>query len=683
MAQMQKSLRLKQTEVWMVAAVALVLAMLLIPMPPLLLDLMLALHFVAAVALFFAVLLLQDALEMSSFPSLLLFSALFRTALAVAVMRAILTTGNAGQFVKATGEFILGGNFLVGVVLFLTLFIVQFAVVTGGANRIAEVAARFTLDALPGKQMSIDADLSAGLITEEEARQRRKRLELEADFYGAMDGAAKFVRGDAITSLLVAILCFVGGLLVGVWQRGESWETALRTYALLTVGQGLLIQIPALLVSAASGFIVTRAASEESLSSTIVKETKSQPDALLIAAGVSALLGLVPGLPKIPFLALSAALGVGAWLLRQQAITQEQKPKQQVQPTQPQDFTSHVRVDPVELELGFALVPMAMEQEGGKLLQRITNLRRKLAEDLGLLVPPIRVRDNLLLPPNRYVIKVRGAKVSEADCYPHKLLAVGAPHLPALDGIATKDPAFGLPAFWIEPDKKREAERLGYTVVDAETVLITHLSEVIKTHAADIMSRQEVQALLDQVRLSHPAVVEEVTPQLLSRSEIHQVLCNLLAEGVPIKDMVAILEALADAARVRKDLDYLTERVRRRLARLICQPYLTPDGALAAIVLDPEVEQRLSNSVQETDLGWVLVPEPAFWQRLLEQIANSAERIAAEGLQPVIVCGSGLRLPFQRLLARFLPRIPVLSYEEVNAAKVALQTRAIVGGERA
>ncbi len=682
MAQVQKSLRLKQTEVWTVAAVALVLAMLLVPMPPLLLDLMLALHFVAAVALFFAVLLLQDALEMSSFPSLLLFSALFRTALAVAVMRAILTTGNAGQFVKATGEFVLGGNFLVGVVLFLTLFIVQFAVVTGGANRIAEVAARFTLDALPGKQMSIDADLSAGLITEEEARQRRKRLELEADFYGAMDGAAKFVRGDAITALLVAILCFVGGLLVGVWQRGESWETALRTYALLTVGQGLLIQIPALLVSAASGFIVTCAASEESLSSTIVKETKSQPDALLIAAGISALLGLVPGLPKIPFLALSAALGVGAWLLRQQAITQEQKPKQQVQPTQTQDFTSHVRVDPVELELGFALVPMAMEQEGGKLLQRITNLRRKLAEDLGLLVPPIRVRDNLLLPPNRYVIKVRGAKVSEADCYPHKLLAVGAPHLPALDGIATKDPAFGLPAFWIELDKKREAERLGYTVVDAETALITHLSEVIKTHAPDIMSRQEVQALLDQVRLSHPAVVEEVTPQLLSRSEIHQVLCNLLAEGVPIKDMVAILEALADAARVRKDLDYLTERVRRRLARLICQPYLTPDGALAAIVLDPEVEQRLSNSFQETDFGWVLVPEPAFWQRLLEQIAQSAERIAAEGLQPVVVCGSGLRLPFQRLLARFLPRIPVLSYEEVNAAKVALQTKEILGGER-
>jgi len=681
MASVQKSLGLKQTEVWTVAAVALVLAMLLVPMPPLLLDMMLALHFVAALTLFFAVLLLRDALEMSSFPSLLLFSALFRTALSVAVMRAILTTGNAGQFVKATGEFVLGGNFLVGVVLFLTLFIVQFAVVTGGANRIAEVAARFTLDALPGKQMSIDADLSAGLITEEEARQRRKRLELEADFYGAMDGAAKFVRGDAVTSLLVAVLCFIGGLLVGVWQRGESWETALRTYALLTVGQGLLIQIPALLVSAASGFIVTRAASEESLSSTIVKETKSQPDALLVAAGVSALLGLVPGLPKVPFLALSAALGAGAWVLRQREAEQQQKPKQPTQPVQPQDFTSYVRVDPVELELGFALVPMAMEQDGGKLLQRITNLRRKLAEDLGLLVPPIRVRDNLLLPPNHYVIKVRGAKVSEADCYPHKLLAVGGPHSPPLDGIATKDPAFGLPAFWIEPDKKREAERLGYTVVDAETALITHLSEVVKTYAPEIMSRQEVQALLDQVRLSHPAVVEEVTPQLLSRSEIHQVLCNLLAEGVPIKDMVAILEALADAARVRKDLDYLTERVRRRLARLICQPYLTPEGAIAAIVLDPEVEQRLGNSLQETDLGLILVPEPSFWQRLMERIAQAAERVAAEGLQPVIVCGGGLRLPFRRLLARFLPRIPVLSYEEINAAKVALQTKAIVGGD--
>ncbi|MFA0736620.1 MAG: hypothetical protein OGMRLDGQ_003120 [Candidatus Fervidibacter sp.] len=683
MASAQKSLGFKQTEVWTVVAVALVLAMLLVPMPPILLDLMLALHFVAALTLFFAVLLLRDALEMSSFPSLLLFSALFRTALSVAVMRAILTTGDAGQFVRATGEFVLGGNFLVGVVLFLTLFIVQFAVVTGGANRIAEVAARFTLDALPGKQMSIDADLSAGLITEEEARERRKRLELEADFYGAMDGAAKFVRGDAITALLVVILCFIGGLLVGVWQRGESWETALRTYALLTVGQGLLIQIPALLVSAASGFIVTRAASEESLSSTIVKETKSQPDALLIAAGVSALLALVPGLPKIPFLALSAALGFSALLLRRQTEAQQKKPQPTPAVSQPQDFTSHVRIDPVELELGFALVPMAMEQEGGKLLQRITNLRRKIAEDLGLIVPPIRVRDNLLLPPNRYVVKVRGAKVGEADCYPHKFLAVGGPHLPPLDGIATKDPAFGLPAFWVDPDKKREAERMGYTVVDAETALITHLSEVIKMHAPEIMSRQEVQALLDQVRLTHPAVVEEVTPQLLSRSEIHQVLCNLLEEGVPIKDMVAILEALADAARVRKDIDYLTERVRRRLARLICQPYLTPDGALAAIVLDPEIEQRLNSAVQETDSGWMLVPDPSLWQRLMEQIAQAAERIAAEGVQPVIVCGSGIRLPFRRLLSRFMPRIPVLSYEEVNAAKVALQTKAIVGGERA
>ncbi len=683
MASAPKAAQLKQSELWTIGAVALVLAMLLVPMPPIVLDAMLAFHFIGSLALFFAVLMLRDALEMSSFPSLLLFSALFRTALSVAVMRAILTTGNAGQFVQATGELVLGGNFLVGVVLFLTLFIVQFAVVTGGANRIAEVAARFTLDSLPGKQMSIDADLSAGLITEAEARERRRRLEMEADFYGAMDGAAKFVRGDAITALLVAILCFVGGLLVGVWQRGESWETALRTYALLTVGQGLLIQIPALMVSAAAGFIVTRAASEESLSSTIVKETKSQPDALLVAAGLALLLGLVPGLPKLPFFVLGVALGAGAWLMRQQIAEEQVKAKPAPTPTQPQDFTTHVRVDPVELELGFALVSLAMEQEGGKLLQRITNLRRKLAEDLGLLVPPVRVRDNLLLPPNRYVIKVRGAKVAEAEAYPHKMLAVGAPQLPPLEGIAGTDPAFGLPAFWIEPDKKREAERLGYTVVDAETALITHLSEVIKAHAPDIMSRQEVQALLDQVRLTHPAVVEEVTPQLLSRSEIHQVLCNLLAEGVPIKDMVAILEALADAARLRKDPDFLTERARRRLARLICQPYLQDNNALAAIVLDPEVEQRLSTMVQETDSGWILVPDPSLWQRLLGQIAQAAERIAAEGNQPVLVCSGGLRLPFRRLLARFLPRIPVLSYDEVNAARAVLQTKAIVGGERA
>ncbi|MFA0730969.1 MAG: hypothetical protein LKKZDAJK_000244 [Candidatus Fervidibacter sp.] len=681
MASAQRSLALKQNELWTVVAVGLVLAMLLVPLPPLLLDFALLMHFVGSLALFFIVLMLKEPLEFSSFPSVLLFAALFRTALSVAVMRAILTSGMAGQLVASVGEWVLGGNFLVGIVLFLTLVIVQFAVVTGGANRIAEVAARFTLDALPGKQMSIDADLSAGLISEEEARRRRRRLELEADFYGAMDGASRFVRGDAITSLLVAILCFVGGLLVGVWQRGESWEEALRTYALLTVGQGLLIQIPALLVSAAAGFIVTQAASEESLGATVAKEAKAQPDALLFAAAIAVTLGLLPGLPKLPFFATGIALGLGAWWL--QARRSVPPPPPPPAATQPQDFTAYVRVDPVELELGFGLVPMAMEQEGGKLLPRITNLRRKLAEELGLLVPPIRVRDNLLLSPNRYVIKVRGAKVAEGDCHPHKLLAIGSPNLPPLDGIATKDPAFGLPAFWIDADKKRDAERLGYTVVDTETVIITHLSEVLKAHAPDIMSRQEVQALLDQVRQTHPAVVEEVTPQLLSRGEIHQVLCNLLSEGVPIKDMVAILEALADAARLSKDPDFLTERVRRRLARLICQPFLTTDGTLPAIVLDPALEQRLLSSVQETDSGQVLVPDSSLWQRLLEQLAEAAERVAAEGWQPVLVCGMRLRLPLRRLVARFFPRLTVISYEEINAAKVALQTKAVVGGDLA
>ncbi|GBC99009.1 Flagellar biosynthesis protein FlhA [bacterium HR17] len=678
-----KTVGLKQNEVWTVVAVGSVLAMLLVPMPPMLLDLLLLLHFVGALALFFIVLMLREPLEFSSFPSVLLFAALFRTALSVAVMRAILTNGLAGQLVVSVGEWVLGGNFLVGVVLFLTLVIVQFAVVTGGANRIAEVAARFTLDALPGKQMSIDADLSAGLITEEEARRRRKQLELEADFYGAMDGAAKFMRGDAVTAFLVAVLCFVGGLLIGVWQRGESWETALRTYALLTVGQGLLVQIPALLVSAAAGFIVTRAASDESLGATVAKEAKAQPDALLFAAGIAALLGLLPGLPKVPFLVLSIGMGVGAWWLRQQALKPPAQPTTPSVTQHPQDFTAFVRVDPVEVELGFALVPMAMEQEGGKLLHRITNLRRKLAEELGLLVPPVRVRDNLLLPPNRYVIKVRGAKVSEGDCYPHNLLAIGAPQLPPLEGVAARDPAFGLPAYWIAPDKKREAERCGYTVVDAETTIITHLSEVIKAYAPDIMSRQEVQALLEQVRQTHPAVVEEVTPQLLSRSEIHQVLCNLLAEGVPIKDMVAILEAMADAARLSKDTDFLTERVRRRLARLICQLVQLPDGTLPIIALDPAMEQRLLTHVQETDGGRLLVPDPGLWQRLVEEIARAAERVAAEGVQPVLVCSGALRLPLRRLLGRFLPRLPVISYEEVNAAKVSMQTKAVVGGDLA
>lgn len=660
---------IKQADAWIAVALFTLLVLLLMPLPTQLLDILLAFNLAISVAVFLSVFSLKDPLELSSFPSLLLFTALFRTALSIAVMRSILTRGHAGSLVEGVGQFVLGDNFLVGAVLFLTLIIVQFAVISSGANRIAEVAARFTLDALPGKQMSIDADLSSGLITEDEARRRRKRLEHEADFYGSMDGAAKFMRGDAIASLIVAALCFVGGLCVGIWQRGESVNEALRAYALLTVGQGLLIQIPALLLSSASGLIVTRSASEENLSKALLQEAHSQPGAFMFAALIALLIGLIPGMPKIPFLVLGVLLLLAPPMLRRSEVKRKSAPEHK--PTPPEDFTSLIQVDPIEIELGLALIPLVSGE--GKLLQRITNLRRRIAEEMGLTVPPIRVRDNIALPQNRYVIKVRGAKVAEGEVYPGKLLAVGGANLQPLNGIQVREAAFGLPAFWIEQHERRNAESLGYMVVDCETAMITHLHEVIKEHAPEILSRQQVQMLIEHVQASHPAVVEELIPQLLSRGEIHQVLRNLLSEGVPIRDIVAILEELSDGARISKDLDFLTGRVRQRLARIICQQHVGHDGTIAAIAFDPQLEEELLSDVKESDGGRVLVPDPEKWQEIIHQIASAAERIATLGYQPVVVCSRSLRSPLRRLLSKFVRRVPVLCYDEINAASASLK----------
>lgn len=673
---------LSQTDLWLAVAVVTIILMLFVPLPAGLLNGLLILNLALALTVLLTTAYVKDALEFSVFPSLLLSATLFRIGLSIAVARAILSHEVAGDLpnvVHSVGNFVLGNNPWIGFALFLVLIIVQFVVVTGGSGRVAEVAARFTLDAMPGKQMSIDADLNSGLITEDQARARRQEIETEADFYGAMDGAAKFVRGDAIAALVVTAVVIVAGVLVGILQRGLPALQALDEYGRLTVGQGLAIQIPALLISVASGLIVTRTASDESLSADLAQQLCKQPQAFYGAGLGLFVLGLaLPGWPtKMVFVCLSTALFVGARALTVRASEQPEAD----QPQEPEDMIPHLRVEALELELGFGLVSMASGSEGNDLLERITAVRRKMAGELGLLVPPIRVRDNLQFKPNEYSIKLRGVTIAGAEVLPGMFLAMGVPTDGAsMEGIPANDPAFGLPAIWVALDEKDEAERKGYTVVDAESVLITHLSETLKAHAHEVVTRQEVATMLESVRENHPAVVDDLIPELLSRGEVQNVFQNLLQERVSIRDLVGILEALAEGARTNRDIDFLTELTRLRLARTICETWQEGDG-LNAIAIDPEMERQLGEAIQSSDHGITLVPEPSLLNHFVQSLSQQVESVTVEGWQPVLVCSRKLRLPLRRMVARFIQRLPVISYEEAAVSGVNLKTVGIVSSQ--
>ncbi|MCS6860192.1 MAG: flagellar biosynthesis protein FlhA, partial [Abditibacteriales bacterium] len=576
-------------------AAILIVLMMIVPMPTVLLDALLALNISIALTVLLVTMYTQEALQFSVFPSLLLVLTLFRLALNISATRAILLNGYAGHVIDAFGNFVVGGNYAVGFVVFLILVIIQFVVITNGAGRVAEVAARFTLDAMPGKQMSIDSDLNAGLITEEEARERRQKVAREADFYGAMDGASKFVRGDAIAAIVIMLVNIIGGFIVGMAQQGLSLLEALQRYTLLTVGEGLVAQIPALLISTATGIIVTRAAATSALGQDAVRQLLAQPRVLNIVAGALVVVGLLPGLPKVPFFLLAAGAFLLARLLQQNLRAQEvaQQPSKAVQ-RPPENVSELLAVDRMGLEIGYALIPLVDVQQNGDLLERVTLMRRQIALDLGIIVPPIRIRDNMQLPANTYSIKLKGVEIARGEVLPRYYLAMNPGSVrETIEGIPTKEPAFGLPALWIEESLRRRAEAAGYTVVDATSVVITHLQEVIKAHAADILTRQDVQALVDNLRQTQSAVVEELIPTLLSLGEVQRVLSNLLRERVPIRDLGTILEALADGARVTKDIDQLTELVRRALARLLCQRYRSSDGSIYVTTLDPNVEQTL------------------------------------------------------------------------------------------
>lgn len=651
-------------------AVLTVVLLMVVPLPPLLLDILLSIDIGLAVVLLLTAIYVKQPVEFSVFPSLLLLLTLIRLSLNVAATRLVLMHGQdgvdaAGHVIMAFGQFVVGGNFVVGVVVFLVLVAIQVLVINHGAVRISEVTARFTLDALPGRQMAIDADLNAGSIDEKEARTRRERVRREADFYGSMDGAIRFTQRDAMAAVLITAVNIIAGLIIGVAQHGLDLETAARTYTILTVGEGLVTAIPALLVSMAGGLITTRAASESNLGEEVADQLLSRSRPLAIAAGALVLLAAIPGLPKFAFLAVALGLGGAAYAARDRPDDDAPTPPL---PTEAPDVVA--QVEPLGVEVGYALVTLVDEAQGGALLSRIRGIRRQIASDTGVVVPPVRVTDNLQLGPRAYVLLLRGVEVARGELFPDRLLAVNPGQVTAtLPGTNTKEPAFGLPAVWIGPDQRDIALRAGYTVVDPTTAISTHLSEIIRTHLPELLTRQQTKELLDRAAESSPRLIEDVVPKILSTGDIQRVLRQLLRERVPVRDISAIVEAIADVAAVSKDTDALTEAARTTLGRAICRSYQTEDGDLRAITLAPGLEDSLLATLTRTDRGPVLAVDPATARSLATRLG---ELLAAEVAQPVLLCTAALRPHLWRLVSRALPQVGVLAHHEVPA-QVRLQ----------
>ena len=673
---------LRSGDLMLAVAMVLVIGMMIVPIPSWALDMLLVVNITLALIMMMVSLYVQKPLQFSTFPSLLLILTLFRLSLNVSTTRLILLNGEAGRVIEAFGNFVVGGNYAVGVVIFTILIVIQFIVITSGAGRISEVAARFTLDAMPGKQMAIDADLNAGLITEQDARKRRTEIQRESDFYGTMDGASKFVRGDAIAGIIIIVVNIVGGLIIGVFQRGMGIADAAARFTLLTVGDGLVSQIPALIISVGTGILVSKAATEASLGDEIGNQILGDPRVLGAVAAMLALLALAPGMPKLPFIVFSALVGFAAYAANQANARASEdalagsvaEASEADLPKGPENVMNLLAVDTMELEIGYRLIPLVDASQGGDLIDRITMIRRQTAMKLGLVLPPIRVRDNLQLKPKEYRINLRGIEIARGEIQVDHFMAMNAGMaVGPIDGIATKEPVFGLPAYWIPESKKEEAEIMGYTVFDPSSVVATHLTEVVKQHAPDVLTRQDVQALINNVKTDYSAVVEELVPDLLTIGEIQRVLQNLLRERVSIRDLVPILEALANYARLTKDTDTLTEYARQALARAITHTYLTADNRLPVLTIDPGLEQILANAVQQTDQGAFVSLEPGVAARLLKNLEAQVTRLASTGQQPTVLCSSKVRLVFRRLIERKFPQVAVLAYNEIMPPQTEVQ----------
>jgi len=660
------------------AAVGIV-ALLVIPLPPLFLDVLLSLNLAVTFMVFLLTVYVKRPLDFSVFPSLLLLVTLFRLSLNVASTRLILLHAYAGRVIQAFGHFVVGGNYVVGIIVFLILVVINFIVITRGATRISEVAARFTLDSMPGKQMSVDADLNAGLITEEQARRRRLEIEKQADFYGAMDGASRFVRGDAIAAIIILLVNIIGGLAIGILQHHMSPQKALHTYTLLTVGDGMVSQIPALIISTAAGIIITRSSSESHLPVDFTRQIFSQPKAIVIVAFLLFLFALLPGLPKLPlFLLAFLAAGVYYTVSQSEKEKKEEEKVEKELPEKKESVEELLRIDPLEVEIGYGLIPLVDTSQGGDILERITLIRRQLALELGIVVPPVRVRDNIQLEPGCYRIKIRGEEVAQGQLMVRHYLAMdtGMVEKP-LKGIKTKDPAFGLPAIWIKEEEREEAEKAGYTVASASSVFITHLTEVIRLHAHELLGRQEVKNLLDNIQQDYPAVVDELVPNLLNLGEVQKVLQNLLREKVSIRDLLTILETLADWATQTKNIDILTEYVRQGLARSISKQYQNEKGEIWVITLDPKLEQEISQAIEHKERNSYIHLEPSTIQRIIDKLTPLVKKATSLQKEPVVLCSPAIRIFFKRVVERFIPSLVVLSYNEI-VPEVKIKTIGVI-----
>ncbi len=663
---------LDNSDVAIAVVVVGIVVMMILPLPTFLLDILITANISAALAIVLATLYTTEPLQFSVFPSLLLVATLFRLGLNISSTRLILLDGHAGEVIASFGNFVVGGNVVVGLIVFTILVVIQFVVITNGAGRVAEVAARFTLDAMPGKQMAIDADLNAGVITDEEAKARRAVVAKEADFYGAMDGASKFVKGDAIAAVMIVMINLIGGMCVGVLQQGMSFSEAVHHFSLLTVGEGLVAQIPALLISTATGIIVTRSVGESNLGQDLAKQITSQPRALYLAGGVAAALGLVPGLPKLPFFIIGGLILIVATLLKRgMAEEAQQKAEQEAtavatRPSEPENVAALLPLDPLELEIGYGLVPLVDADEGGDLLGRVAMVRRQMATELGLSLAPIRIRDNIQLGSHDYAVKIRGVEVARWALMPGQLLAMnpGTADLP-LDGIPTTEPSFGLPAVWIGEAQREQAEIYGYTVVDPTSLIVTHLSEVIRRNAAELLGRQDVRQLLDSLKERLPAPVEELVPDLMTVGEVQRVLQTLLSEAVPIRDLVTILETLGDKAKLTKDVPILAEYCRQALARAICGRFVDETGTMRAITLDPEVDREIAESVHRTEDGTQVAMDPARASALIDSLKEQVEQAQLMGAPALVLTSGATRRHLKALVSHAIPNLTVLSYHEI------------------
>ena len=660
-----------------VAAVGVVgiLILMVMPLPPFLLDLLLSFNITFALTILLVGTYLLKPLDFSSFPSVLLIATLFRLSLNIASTRIILLHGSegpaaAGNVIKAFGTFVVGGNYVVGAIVFIVLVVINLLVITKGSGRIGEVAARFTLDAMPGKQMSIDADLNAGLIGEEEAKARRKEISREADFYGAMDGASKFVKGDAIAGVIITLINIVGGLAIGVLQNGMNIADAAQTYTLLTVGDGLVTQIPALMISTAAGIVVSRAGSRSTLGREVLSQILRQPRALGTAAVVLFGFGLVPGLPALPFIVLSMIAGGVAYTVTKSRKAEQERAEEREtieEKTGSQERLESIPpVDILALEVGYGLIPMVDAEQAGDLLERIRAFRLQIAKEIGIVVAPIHIQDNMKLKPGEYSILLKGNEVARGELMMNHYLAMDPGNADGkIGGVPTKEPTYGLPAFWIKEGARENALAKGYTVVDLPTVLITHLSDVIRRHAHELLGRQEVQQLMDNLKTSCPKVVEELIPNLLPLGAVGKVLQNLLIEQIPIRDMLTILETLADWAPMIKDADVLTEYVRQALARTITKLYQSPEGNIPVMTLDQNIETTVAQAVQHTEQGNFLPIDPTVAQKIMKNVTRNLEKFSQINQQPVVLCSPLIRSHFKKLADRFIPALVVLSYNEI------------------